>query len=674
MRYLCPVLLFLILFIQVSIAVDASPLSCTEQKWYIKELNYLVVTENCTFQAEIKNITIQIVNKKDSHIQEPKDAEINNVEIGYGYSQPERKEYADNSGIVSFSVPSYYLNASGENRLWLKYEIGGNASRELENYTFLDDIKVYPLEYYPTLEISSTTSQFEDNESTVTFTITNHGENDVVPDIGLLVYAIRILDVSSIDSRFAGDALFRCRNAFFCDNASSEILPLSSDVDYSVIPEKLRKDNQQDYALRGDLIHPGVITSNIVDNYAPVDFYLFKDLKVEKDQQISISFNVSFNSSQKTREIPYGGVNVTETVMVEPLYRYIHNTSFPGEYDVNVIGSAKYIDIQNGSVAAANSSTSEESNDVAGTSSIQMPFSIQEINWLDLGWTGVKIFTIGSCIDDGWLTAGCAIDAGTTILMVVPIPVAEEADVAVKVANAAVKISDGSRMLREISTLEKLSTAATKVEITGIKGTKYVVEGSKLSRASELGLIKIDFTKGRITRLHPELSEWFFKNGESAIMRLRATGATNEMIEKAILSGSQGPDKIIKISAWTKGNSRGVAYLEDGVARNVNGAGGYGWKHLASKKPLDPNTRAEQFRDAFKLESSGTKDIYDDRILKNKITDIMDEVVKGGSATEADDAYTITKQVSRNGVTREVTVIVSDITDNPGRILSAYPG
>ncbi|MCX6774115.1 MAG: hypothetical protein NTY68_03925 [Candidatus Micrarchaeota archaeon] len=343
MRYLCPVLLFLLIFIQVSMAVD-SPFSCTEQKWHKNESHSIIIVENCTFNATASNMTIEVVNKKGGHLQNPKEATINGREIKYEYSEPEIERYANNAGILSFRIPSSYLNGNGENSLWLKYEIDNQAENgtDLENYDFSEDIMVYPFEYYPSLEITANTTPFEKNVSTVTFTITNRGENDAIPDLGLTVYSIRLLNIRTDDIYSLGHALLECKDAFFCQNASVGILPLPFDINYSMIPEKIREDNELEYALRRDLIHPGVIIGYMVDDYAPIKFYLFNGLKLEKDQQISFSFNVSFDSSQKPKKMPYSDTNVAETTAVYPFYRYVRNTSLPGEYDLIAVNVTNY--------------------------------------------------------------------------------------------------------------------------------------------------------------------------------------------------------------------------------------------------------------------------------------------------------------------------------------------
>ena len=282
----------------------------------------------------------------------------------------------------------------------------------------------------------------------------------------------------------------------------------------------------------------------------------------------------------------------------------------------------------------------------------EIPFNIDSINWtefcLTAGYEAAKLVTIGSCIDDGVLTLGCGFDVFSTVIMIVPMG-GTELGAATKAAKTLAILSDGSRALKTIGSVAKLSKVIKTISLT-VEGSKIALSGTKIARAVELGLIKVDFVAGKMTTTTTKLVKWFTTKGESAITKLKGTGATNEMLETIITKGSADLDKTINLTSWSKG----TAYLGDGIS----GASGWGWKHMVSQK------HNIQIQSALKLVNS-------DSAVKL----ILDEVIKTGTLiSNTGGKYTIEKIIKKNGVSKNMRVIVSSDTSRvtEGRIITGY--
>jgi len=266
-----------------------------------------------------------------------------------------------------------------------------------------------------------------------------------------------------------------------------------------------------------------------------------------------------------------------------------------------------------------------------------IPFDLQEVDLLALGWAGIKLFTIGSCLDEGWLTFWCAFDVGSTAIILVPLPDAE-ADDALAIGAKLAKLAKGNKLLVEIGSVTKLSQAVRKIDVT-VKGIKHSVAGSKIARAAELGIMQIDFAAGEIKTAFKELSEWLLKYGDSAIVRLKGLGATNDILEIVIKKGGNLDDTY---KAIKRTDSVNVAWLDS-----------YGWDYLSGAT----KNHHIQIQQAFGLSNSDTA-----------VKDLIMDAVKTGVKDPA-DPYRIVKYYPEKN--KNLRVIIRDLSDSP--IKDAYP-
>ncbi|MBI5229269.1 hypothetical protein HY991_04100 [Candidatus Micrarchaeota archaeon] len=268
-------------------------------------------------------------------------------------------------------------------------------------------------------------------------------------------------------------------------------------------------------------------------------------------------------------------------------------------------------------------------------------FNIQDVDLVGLGWEGVKFFTIGSCLDDGWLTTWCAFDLGTTVLMVVPTGEGNAAGIAAKLG----KLAEGSKLLREIGSAAELAQVARKIDLVleGVKGSKTGVE---ILRAADLGLLKIDFFKGEMRTEFKELTKWFIEHGDSTITRLRNAGASNEMLETIAEKGARLDETIFSVR-----NSKIVAWLQDGPA-------GWGWKHIVE------GNHHNQIKDALRLSDNDAA-----------VKDVIKQVLNSYDSVNhiAGESYEFIKHYSVAGEIKNIIVVVSDSAGVEGRIITAYP-
>lgn len=189
-----------------------------------------------------------------------------------------------------------------------------------------------------------------------------------------------------------------------------------------------------------------------------------------------------------------------------------------------------------------------------------IPFQVEELNVFEIGWNVLKFVTIGGCMDNGFFSFSCTLDLVTII------PIGEAA----KVIDAGAKIeklSKSSKILKEAGTLEKIANAFRKVRLT-VNGVKYSIEGRRLARAAELGIMEVDFAKGEIRTGFKSLSKEFLEKGETVIVDLKKSGATNQILEDVLAKGGN-LQKTIRATDSVKG----TAWLEEGD--NLKG-----WVHI----------------------------------------------------------------------------------------------
>ncbi|MDO8647853.1 MAG: sialidase family protein [Candidatus Diapherotrites archaeon] len=281
----------------------------------------------------------------------------------------------------------------------------------------------------------------------------------------------------------------------------------------------------------------------------------------------------------------------------------------------------------------------------------EIPFTIEEVDWVGLGWEGAKFFTIGSCLDDGWFTVWCAFDAGSTVLMIVPAATLETG--AVKALNVLAK---GSKIIKIIGTAEKISTTTRKINLI-LNGAKKSTQGSKVARAAELALLKIDFASGKITSKFPKLTEWFVSKGESAIVRLKGSGASNEILEGVIKNGGKDLE-VVKYAG--KDSSSAVRWIEKGT-------NDWGWQHLWKKHVTGEISGGTRF-------SAVTSNVSESNIKKL----VFDTVGDSGSIKkESSKVYCYFSKAIVNGY--RIIVVVDKGIDSGvgfgknGAIKTAYP-
>ena len=293
----------------------------------------------------------------------------------------------------------------------------------------------------------------------------------------------------------------------------------------------------------------------------------------------------------------------------------------------------------NSSLACANvcSNTSQTCSDAI------LPFDIREVDLAGLGWSGIKFFTIGSCLDDGWLTVWCAFDVGSTAVIIVPGTEITGADFAA-IGTKLAKLAKSNKLLVEIGTTTKPSQTVRKIELT-VNGIKYSVAGSKITRGVELGIMQVDFIVGEIRTSFKYLSEWLLKYGDTAITRLKGLGATNYMLEVVV---KKGGNLDLTYRVTKRADVVGVVWLEEGTSE-------WGWKHIVL------GNHHTDIQKVFGLTNSDAA-----------VKDLINEAAKSGIRSST-DAYKITikKYSPYYGKDYYLRVINKDLSDTA--IKTAYP-
>lgn len=179
---------------------------------------------------------------------------------------------------------------------------------------------------------------------------------------------------------------------------------------------------------------------------------------------------------------------------------------------------------QNGACAVYYAGTS-------GATDIAFTIPLDGINLIGFGVEGVKFLTIGSCIDEGWITGGCAFDVFSTGILLVP-----EVNVVSAGAKAEKVIASGIDLLKEIRTADRLVTILSKIKLAGLP-SKAMVTGAKVAEASKLGIITVDFSRGAISTRYWKVADAFFSGSDAAVKRLLQSGAKLDDIEHLLKSG-----------------------------------------------------------------------------------------------------------------------------------------
>jgi len=266
-----------------------------------------------------------------------------------------------------------------------------------------------------------------------------------------------------------------------------------------------------------------------------------------------------------------------------------------------------------------------------------IPFQVEELNFLELGWDGLMFFTIGSCVKNGGIfTLGCTLD------LVCLAPIGEAAKL-VKGGKEFAMLSKSSKIVKKAGTLQKLALAFKKVRLT-LNGVKYSVEGSKLAKAAELGILEVDFAKGEIRTGYNALSGWFLKNGDSVITSLKKSGASNQMLENIIVKGGN-LERTIKAAESVKG----TAWLEEGSYTK-------GWLHI--------------FRGHVKPGDFKNAGIADEKV-QDYIIKTVKEPSKGILASRGKKGWWCFFSFSK--IVSTGSPFVKVIIDDKGYIINSYP-
>jgi len=178
-------------------------------------------------------------------------------------------------------------------------------------------------------------------------------------------------------------------------------------------------------------------------------------------------------------------------------------------------------------------------------------------------------------------------------------------------------------------------------------GIKEAISGTRIARATELGIMKVDFLGKGITTNTTHLAKWFTTKGETVIIKLKNAGATNEMLETALKKGA----KLDSTHFVTKGATQ-TLWLEESTVIDLSEGG---WKHIvAGKHPAD-------FKKYFNLAN-------EDQAVK----DFIKNVAKTASK-DPTDPYRLVKKVYSPSLKKEIDVRIITFDTTDSAIKTAYP-
>ncbi len=356
-----------------------------------------------------------------------------------------------------------------------------------------------------------------------------------------------------------------------------------------------------------------------------------------KETGIYIAYK-SDKTDAVNKSVALGGSNYTALFTPKTCFT---DTMYVRAYAVGANGETKYSDWKSISTSGYCSSPS-----VSNGSGSRLTFMVKQLDLTELGFTGLKAVTIGSCLDSGILTIGCGVDLVTFI------PLLGEAKL--------IKLAKTTELLGEINTLAKLSSAGKKIELI-VDGSKLTTTGEKIVKVQELGIGTISNlgkASSAIELTFPNLGKWLLKNGESAIVRLKNGGATNEMLENVIKNGGRNLDEVKFVGKDVRTNIR---WVEKGTDR-------WGWIKIWKKHVTGEITGGTRF-------SVITKDLSETNI-KNIIFDTVNDskgVIKESSSKFCYFSSTIRKGFRVLVVVDKVFVDGISRAEKMGTINTAYP-
>jgi len=174
----------------------------------------------------------------------------------------------------------------------------------------------------------------------------------------------------------------------------------------------------------------------------------------------------------------------------------------------------------------------------------------------EVGIEVVKFVTIGSCLDEGWVSWGCALDVGTMVPVFAPVKLAKGA----KIVKGLDALNSSRKYIIFTGSLDKLAVSTRQFKLI-LNQTKYKIIGSRIKTWVDLGIAKLDTTEGKITIVFENLAEYAVKFGDDAIVRLKGVGVTNELMEVAIKNNANLDETLNIVKPQSKLN---VAWLENG--------------------------------------------------------------------------------------------------------------
>lgn len=173
---------------------------------------------------------------------------------------------------------------------------------------------------------------------------------------------------------------------------------------------------------------------------------------------------------------------------------------------------------------------------------IPIPYEIKSFDVVGLGVEGLKILTIGNCIDNGIFDIWCVVDIATTGGMVIGLVGSTEGGAAFTTliaTNKLTKLVKGASIIKAAGNAEKLRTT-----IKGVKlffgGTDVTVQGYDIYKTAQTGIIYVDYISGAIVTDFPKISKLVFsEKGALGFVKIvkQNSNVSYEIIEKAVGKG-----------------------------------------------------------------------------------------------------------------------------------------
>ena len=271
----------------------------------------------------------------------------------------------------------------------------------------------------------------------------------------------------------------------------------------------------------------------------------------------------------------------------------------------------------------------------------------------EVGIEAIKFVTIGSCLDEGWVSWWCLFDVTTTAGSFIPVVAEAKIVKASKLAKGLDAIRSSERFIKYAGSLEKLGKSTRQFKVI-IKETTYAVVGSRLKVWTDLGISQLDTVAGKITIIFENTAEYAAKYGDNAIIRLKGLGATNEMLEIIISKGA----KLSETFFVTKNKKLAAIWLEKGEVI-ISKVSGWGWDHIVDRG------HNNEIQAALKLADN-------DASVKKAIQEVVESYNKS-IINKKEGSINFIKEYNIEGVIKRIEVDVSTRGGVEGRIITAHP-